>query len=483
MSNIISNIVNKNDGTNVMLGFNFILRVEGAIDCPCRAVKGLRRKYEYESIQEGGLNDYVHLKRKPISNPFTFQVERYAGMDLLDPLALGTELTLPLLLAVFDRPTSSWANPRRLYVFTGCTVIEKEYGDFNAENSNLLVETVTIAYRQMACVDNLIDNFTGNGIFGDKKKFNASDYKKPTSEDEKYNAGKNPAKRKSSNDRSTLERNDVDTTKEPKNEKKGLTPTDLNPGKREATNDRNGLTPTDLNPGKREATNDRSKNKRNDVDETKEATNDRSKNKRNDVDETKEATNDRSKNKRNDVDESKKATNDRSGLDRNDVDKSKKAENDRSKNKRNDVDESQKASNDRSGLNRDDIDTSKKASNDRSGMGRNDVDRGKKASNSRNGQNRNNVDRSRKATNAKDKNKRNNVNTSRKAANTRASLNRNDADTSKKVSNTRSELARNDVTARDIMNSKDGLTRNDVDTSKKATYEKPKKSRTGVYRY
>ncbi len=149
-----SNLLVFNDGLTVMPATHFVLRVEGAIDVPCRAIRNLRRENEFDYIQEGGLNDYVHLKRKPISRPFTFQVERYAGVDTLDPLSLGTELTLPLILFVYDRPqTSNAMDAHRYYTFTGCTVTAKDYGELNAERSGLLVETTTIAFREMACID------------------------------------------------------------------------------------------------------------------------------------------------------------------------------------------------------------------------------------------------------------------------------------------------------------------------------------------
>ena len=146
-------------GAAVMPAFNFVLRVEGAINVPCKAIKNLRRENEFEYIQEGGLNDYVHMKRKPISKPFTFQIERYAGTDTLDPLSLGTELTLPLLLFVYDRPDG--AGIHRYYAFSGCTVIAKDYGELNSEHSGLVVETTTIAFREMACIDNPTDSWSG----------------------------------------------------------------------------------------------------------------------------------------------------------------------------------------------------------------------------------------------------------------------------------------------------------------------------------
>ena len=149
------NKVYQNFGLNPATNFNFILRVEGAFDLPCKSVHVFQKENEYEYIQEGGLNDYVHMKRKPISKPFTFQVERYVGVDglLVDYLANGTELVLPLVLLVNRYHWNGYPYPTRTYVFTGCTVIGKEYGELNAERSGLLVETTTIAYREMVNVD------------------------------------------------------------------------------------------------------------------------------------------------------------------------------------------------------------------------------------------------------------------------------------------------------------------------------------------
>ncbi|MBO5092772.1 MAG: hypothetical protein J6C33_00250 [Lachnospiraceae bacterium] len=141
-----------NTGRNPVINFAFMLRVEGVFDLPCRSVKGIRRENEFDYIQEGGLNDYVHLKRKAISKPFTFQVERYVGVNWVDPLPLGTELTLPVILFVNNQSFPT-LKPVRNYVFTGCTVTAKDYGELNAEASGLLMETVTIAYREMVCLD------------------------------------------------------------------------------------------------------------------------------------------------------------------------------------------------------------------------------------------------------------------------------------------------------------------------------------------
>jgi hypothetical protein len=141
-----------NKGSNPLVNFNFLLRVEAMFDLPCKSVKAFTRELEFEYIQEGGLNDYVHMRRKPISKPFTLEVERYVGVDYMDPLTLGAELLLPVMLFV-SRRQNDFLSTVRTYAFTGCTVIKKVYGELNAERSGLLTDTITLAYREMVCID------------------------------------------------------------------------------------------------------------------------------------------------------------------------------------------------------------------------------------------------------------------------------------------------------------------------------------------
>ena len=147
-------IFSDNTGFTPVPGFNFLLRVEMAFDVPVKSVRAFTKNFEYEYIQEGGLNDYVHMRRKPISQPFTLEIERYAATDLYyDPLQNGTELMLPLILMVSPYQGLFMGYSRRTFVFTGCTVTGKEYGALDAEKGALLTEVIKIAYRQVAVVD------------------------------------------------------------------------------------------------------------------------------------------------------------------------------------------------------------------------------------------------------------------------------------------------------------------------------------------
>ena len=94
---------------NPAVSYNFGLQVEAMFFVPLRAVRVFTKENEFDYYQEGGMNDFVHMLRKPISKPFTFQVEKYVGTDsgmfdqnsgFVDPLALGTDLILPIVLFV-----------------------------------------------------------------------------------------------------------------------------------------------------------------------------------------------------------------------------------------------------------------------------------------------------------------------------------------------------------------------------------------------
>ena len=151
------------------VSFNFMLRVEALYDVPCKDIKVIRKENEYDYIQEGGLNDFVHMIRKPISKPFTIQVERYVGEKFYDPLSLGTKLVLPVFLSVGRYLNPSFFLPDRQYIFTGCEVMSKEYGELNAERAGLLTETTTIAFSRMYTIDNPFEQEKESWIFDGTK--------------------------------------------------------------------------------------------------------------------------------------------------------------------------------------------------------------------------------------------------------------------------------------------------------------------------
>jgi len=135
-----------------LINYNFLLRVEGMFDLPCKSITGVQRKEEYEYIQEGGVNDYVHIRRKPASEPNIFQVECYVGTGQEDVLSLGTRFSMPMQILI-ARCAGDFEKPKRTFEFKGCVVTEKQYGELNAERGEILTEITTIAYQTMTCKD------------------------------------------------------------------------------------------------------------------------------------------------------------------------------------------------------------------------------------------------------------------------------------------------------------------------------------------
>lgn len=171
--------------------FNFVLTVDGIYDVPLKGVRAFQKVNQYEKIREGGVNDYVHLKRAPIQDAHTIQFERYISASLFDPLANGAEFAIPLILWIkrsannkktdIDKFNTDNAadiaagksaaktyesgdfdsSSVRLYIFTGATVMSKEYGALDAEHSGLCTEIVTVGYKELYIVPNLYTFFGG----------------------------------------------------------------------------------------------------------------------------------------------------------------------------------------------------------------------------------------------------------------------------------------------------------------------------------
>ncbi|MDE7323233.1 MAG: hypothetical protein K2N73_11045 [Lachnospiraceae bacterium] len=129
----------------------FLLRVDALYDLACTRVSGITQEKEYENIVEGGVNDYVHLREKPVSKPNILQIERYVGEKYFDPLPAGYQSTVPLVLYVGRYP-DNFNHPTMTFSFSGITVISKKYGELDAEKGGLMVVTTEIAYQEVAVI-------------------------------------------------------------------------------------------------------------------------------------------------------------------------------------------------------------------------------------------------------------------------------------------------------------------------------------------
>jgi hypothetical protein len=87
-------------------------------------------------------------------------VERISGEKAPEQSPFFGDKT-PEVLAYLDRHADAVMELKRVYTFTGCTVISKEYGELNAEHPGLLVEKAVIAYRELVTVTTFDDKDVG----------------------------------------------------------------------------------------------------------------------------------------------------------------------------------------------------------------------------------------------------------------------------------------------------------------------------------
>ncbi len=160
-----------NSDDQIVPAYRFLLRVEGFQDVPLRSIRPFSKENEYEYIAEGGLNDYVHAVRKQTTKPFTLVVERYVSQKFIDPLTNGMQMILPMVLFIGNADAQKFDfKPVRTYIFTGCIVMNKEVGGFDAEKSGLLTETVTIGYENSFALNNVTDIMSERWNFDKLKK-------------------------------------------------------------------------------------------------------------------------------------------------------------------------------------------------------------------------------------------------------------------------------------------------------------------------
>lgn len=143
---------------NPLINYNFLLRVDGINDIPCKSVRGFSREYEYEYIREGGVNDYVHIRRKPSQKPDSIQIERYVDDTLIDNNTLRVGNVFQSMLLFVSMYPGEFENAKRIYSFTGGVVTRVEYGELSAEKGGLLTEIVTIQFETMICTDNILSD-------------------------------------------------------------------------------------------------------------------------------------------------------------------------------------------------------------------------------------------------------------------------------------------------------------------------------------
>lgn len=162
--------------TEPLVNYHFLLRVNAAMDVACKRVEAFASEAEFEYLQEGGVNEYVHMLKKPITTPKVIQIEYYANNNLVSAFSVGERMLIPMVLYIAKQANNIDTNFAKQYIFSGCVVKKKTSGALDAEQSGLVTDTVEIAFETVTVINNpLVEQssewgFSGKYMDGNNRK-------------------------------------------------------------------------------------------------------------------------------------------------------------------------------------------------------------------------------------------------------------------------------------------------------------------------
>lgn len=138
---------------NPIVGFHFAVKFElspmQAVDTKFQSVAGLKATVEMETYQEGGQNRFAHklplgleyadLVLKRCLTTDTSGVATWCKTNMENFNFSPVNLTVSLL--------NEKGVPLRSWYVVHAIPLSIEYGDFNAEENKLVIETITLKYQ------------------------------------------------------------------------------------------------------------------------------------------------------------------------------------------------------------------------------------------------------------------------------------------------------------------------------------------------
>ena len=145
----IKNAVYKSKA-NLEVGYNFTVYFD-AFKFGFSKVSNIEDSVETDTLVEGGVNDRVYSLRRPVTSERVMVFERGRGsrgaITMLTERNLkpGKRITCDTLIIVHDQ---NGKHVRDVFALSGCYVKSWKLSDFDARNSDALIETFEIAYEK-----------------------------------------------------------------------------------------------------------------------------------------------------------------------------------------------------------------------------------------------------------------------------------------------------------------------------------------------
>ncbi|GHV29246.1 hypothetical protein FACS189481_1640 [Clostridia bacterium] len=113
-------------------------------------ITNLEETIEYDIIQEGGLNQEVHVVPKPSTRVGTAIFEKAVHDD--DKIFFDLSVTAGSQFNIITVFILEGSVPRKLYLLNNCFVTKFSLSELNAAASNLLILRLEVAYSKMTPV-------------------------------------------------------------------------------------------------------------------------------------------------------------------------------------------------------------------------------------------------------------------------------------------------------------------------------------------
>lgn len=139
------------DYDKLMMNYNFVVSIKNT-EVRVSKISNIEGSVETETLQEGGLNHYVHVMVKPAQGMKKLVLERgfYASGDSADfEKLLGKRQSSNISILIYDRAHKEILHS---YSVTGWTIVSWKLAELDAARSSVLLETAEIAYETLQTV-------------------------------------------------------------------------------------------------------------------------------------------------------------------------------------------------------------------------------------------------------------------------------------------------------------------------------------------
>lgn len=135
-----------NSRYDIQRGYNFFVELNG-IAMSFSRVSGLGRGASMQPIQEGGLNSRIqYLRGASEEQSLILEYGTTSDTEALNILMPGRYLPKGVYINVMD---DAFNSSKSGYALSGCYIKKINFGELNASDSRLLINTIEITYDHM----------------------------------------------------------------------------------------------------------------------------------------------------------------------------------------------------------------------------------------------------------------------------------------------------------------------------------------------